>query len=190
MACPIRVANDLRILASRIERTAAPSRLLVAEEVGRVLVNVEMAEEEAPEGPAACPQGELIAHLQKWLGTKYAIDASYRSFADRVRGPWRDALVDHWHEHAKEERQHSYDLAMRIVGLGADPIQTYVQIPQAPASLEAFSRILMNMEMEAIAAGRATISMAGDMTSLKVLAENFILTDTQHLDDLRRMAAT
>jgi bacterioferritin (cytochrome b1) len=141
------------------------------------------------EGQFAAPDGQIIAHLQNFLAAKYAIDVAYRSFADRVRGPWRDALYEHWDEHAGEERKAAYDLAMKIVGLGADPILTAVQIPPCPANTAGFMKCLMGLELDAVENGRTLIKLAGDNTSMKVLAENLILVDTQHLDDLRRMAA-
>lgn len=141
----------------------------------------------AQEGQFAAPDGQLVAHLQKFVNAKYAIDMAYRSFADRVHGPWRDALVDHWHVHAKEERDAAYDLAMKVVGLGADPVQAAVQIPQCEPTVVGFCRALMDLELKAIGNGRKLIALAGDNTAMKVLGENIILVDTQHLDDLRRM---
>lgn len=143
----------------------------------------------AREGQFAAPDGQVVAHLQKFLNAKYAIDIAYRSFADRVKGPWRDALVDHWHTHAKEERAQAYDLAMKLVGLGADPLQTAVQVPACPANIVGLSKTLMEMELKAVENGRRLIALAGDNTAMKVLGENLVLTDTQHLDDLRRMCA-
>src|ERR1700690_2006725 len=96
----------------------------------------------AAEGEFAVPLGQLISTLQTLLGAKYAVEMSYRSYADRVRGLWRDSLVDHWHEHAKDERDMTYDLAMKIVGLGSDPIQTTIQILQSPANEFAFCKCL------------------------------------------------
>jgi bacterioferritin (cytochrome b1) len=141
----------------------------------------------AREGQFAAPDGQVIAHLQKFLSAKYAIDMAYRSFADRVHGPWRDALVDHWHEHAKEERDAAYDIAMKIVGLGADPVQSAVQVPSCESTVVGFCKSLMELELRAIENGRRLIALAGDNTAMKVLGENLILVDTQHLDDLRRM---
>ena len=141
------------------------------------------------EGELAAPEGQLIAHLQKFLSAKYAIDMAYRNFADRIRGPWRDSLVEHWHEHAKEERQSTYDLSMKVVGLGGDPMQTYVQIPACTPNVGAFMQVLMSMELDAIEAGRELSRLAGDNMGLRVLAENTVVLDTHHLDDLRRMSA-
>lgn len=143
----------------------------------------------AKEGALAVPEGQLLAHMQHFIAAKYAVEMAYRSFADRLRGPWRDAVVDHWHDHAKDERQSTYDLSMKVVGLGGDPIQTAVQIPPCVPNVAGFCKVLMSMELDAIEAGRKLIGMAGSATSLVVLAENTILLDTHHLDDLRRMCA-
>lgn len=188
---PGRVADVVASIASRIGSSGHPSASAVTRDIGRLLLaldTVPVAAVQEGEGQSAVPVGEMMAHLQKWLTAKYAIDIAYRSFADRVRGPWRDSLVDHWHEHSKEERQHAYDLAMRIVGLGGDPAQTSVQVPPCTQNLEGFFKVLAGMELEAITAGRKAIAMSGENTSMKVMAENFVLVDTQHLDDLRRMA--
>lgn len=140
------------------------------------------------EGGYAGPDGQVISLLQEFLNAKYSIDNAYRSFADRVRGPWRDALVDHWQEHAKEERSAAYDIAMKIVGLGADPMVTVTSVPQCPGNLDAFCQVLAKMELDTIENGRKLIAMSGDNAAMKVFAENLVLVDTKHLDDLRRMS--
>jgi hypothetical protein len=142
------------------------------------------------EGELGAPEGQLIAHLQTFLSAKYAIDMAYRNFSDRLRGPWRDSLAKHWYEHAEEERKNTYDLTMKVVGLGADPMQTYIQIPACTPNVGAFIQVLMQLELEAIAAGRELCKLAGDNTGMRVLGENTVLLDTQHLDDLRRWNAS
>jgi bacterioferritin (cytochrome b1) len=189
---PSHIHTALRRIASRIEKGTNPSLSGVLEDLGRVVLAIEgdvpVLVESDPEGNLACPRAEMISHLNNWLTAKYAIDIAYRNFGARIRGPWRDSLVDHWTEHAGDEREHAYDIAMKIVGLGGDPLQTAVQLPPVPANLEAFFRTLMRLEQDAIVAGRKTITMAGENTGLKVLAENIVLKDNHHLDDLRRMS--
>jgi bacterioferritin (cytochrome b1) len=141
------------------------------------------------EGVPSVGTGELIAHLNHFLSAKYAVEASYRSFADRVKGPWRDSLVSHWHEHAEDERKSSYDLAMKCVALGGDPILTTVQVPPCTPNLAGFMQILITQELDAIEAGRKLAAMAGDSMGLRVLAENTVVLDSHHLDDLYRMLA-
>jgi bacterioferritin (cytochrome b1) len=181
-------------VASAVERAERPSLSKLSAEIGKVVLALEEGDPSAEvvvkgssEGSLAVPTGQLIAHLQKWLGAKYRIDAAYRSFADRVKGPWRDSLVEHWTTHAGEERQAAYDLAMKIVGLGGDPNVTIIEVPQTTPNLGALCAVLMGLEVKAIEAARETMSMSGDRVSLRVLAENICLVDTAHLDDLTRM---
>lgn len=141
------------------------------------------------EGELAVPDGELLAQLGKWLTAKYRIDAAYRSYADRVKGPWRDALVGHWYRHAEEERRQAYDLAMKIIALGGDPIQTMIDVPACPANLMGFCASLMQLELAAIENAHEVVRMAGQNGPVRVLAEQIMLVDAQHLDDLRRMCA-
>jgi bacterioferritin (cytochrome b1) len=191
---PSDISRCLLSIASSINRIDRPNKAQITRRIGQLITALDdpgiVVPAENPEGNFACPASEIIAHLNTWLSAKYAIDIAYRSFADRIRGPWRDALVDHWYKHAEEERQHQYDLGMKIVAMGGDPIQTAIQIPSCTPNLEALSRTLMTMELEAIAAGRKTIQLAGENTSLIVMAENFVLIDTQHKDDLLRMSET
>ncbi len=187
---PSETQSRILRVAAALDRASSPSVGKLAAEIGKVVLALEHegveAAEGSPEGQLAVPTGQVIAHLQQWLGAKYRIDAAYRSYADRVKGPWRDSLVAHWQEHAGEERAAAYDIAMKIVGFGGDPSVTVLEVPQAPADLGAFCSVLMNLELQAIEKGREAISMAGEMTSLKVMAENLLLQDTNHLDDLRR----
>lgn len=139
------------------------------------------------EGSLAAPVETVIETLQAWLTAKYRIDAAYRSFADRVEGPWRDSLVAHWAEHAGEERKQAYDLAMKIVGLGGDPTVTTIDVPSVPRNLASFGACLVELELRAIETAHRVVAMSGGMASLRVFAEEIMLVDTQHLDDLRRM---
>lgn len=180
----------LRRLAGVVDGTRIPDRASVARRAGRILTALVEPGTTEQEGPFAVPVGEVIAHLGTWLTAKYTIDAAYRSFSDRVKGPWRDSLVDHWYKHAEEERQQGYDLAMKIVAIGGDPIQTTITVPAATANLAGFCMTLMDLELKAIEKGQVALQMAGNNAPLKVLADQVILTDAQHLDDLRRMCAS
>lgn len=138
-------------------------------------------------GELSVPDGQVLAHLGTILRAKYAIEMSYRSFADRIRGPWRDAIVGHWQEHAKDERESAYKIAMKMVSLGGDPLLTDVQVPPCPSNLSGFFKSLAEQEAAAIHACQELISFAGDNTGLRLLAEETVALDSHHLDDLLRM---
>ena len=182
----VRIAEQLAVP----DADCAPSRSVASEAMASVLAAVEATAQCPQEGAFAAPLGQVLAHLGKWLTAKYRIDAAYRSYADRVKGPWRDALVDHWYKHAEEERGQAYDLSMKIVALGGDPMQTVIDVPPATTSLGAFCAQLAQLELDAIENGRIAVQMAGDDAPLRVMAEQIIYVDAQHLDDLRRMCAS
>lgn len=190
MDSPAQASRRLNRIASALDRARNPSLSKLARAIGEARValgEVEVVQQEGREGQLAVPEGQALSLLSEWLTAKYRIDSAYRSYADRVRGPWRDSLVDHWYKHAEEERQQAYDLAMKIIGLGGDPNVTVIDVPPCPANLQAFCAVLMDLELAAIDKAHRVIAASGTMRSLGVLAENIMLTDTQHLDDLRRM---
>lgn len=135
------------------------------------------------------PAGQVIALLNKILAAKYAVEVSYRSYADRIRGHHRDAIVEHWQEHAADERKSAYAFAMQIVALGGDPMLTAVTVPQCVPDVQAMMSELAAQEQAAIAACEELIGLAGADTALKVLAEDAILLDSHHLQDLIRMGS-
>ena len=142
----------------------------------------------AREGSFASDVTQIIGSLQCLLEMKYSLQTAYRSFADRTRGPWRDSLVEHWQEHSGDEKDHTYSLAMKIVGLGGDPAICSITVPSCECSLKAFFLCLIEMELQAIECGREILQMCGDNTGLRLLIEEIVLKDSHHLDDLKRMA--
>ncbi len=178
-------------VASAVDRAERPSLAKLSAEIGKVVLALEeepaaMVAEGSPEGQLAVPAGQVIAHLQKWLAAKYRINAAYLSYSDRIKGPWRDSLAEHWRQHAEQERAAAYVLALRISGLGGDPSVTVIEVPQTTPNLGAMCAVLMSLELKAIEAARETISMSGEMASLRVLSEELLLQDTAHLSDLTR----
>jgi len=184
MTRPLQASRELVRIADVVDSSGHPSRTAFRRAAGRLVSRIAQTPQE---GELAVPLGELLAQLGEWLTAKYRIDAAYRSYADRVRGPWRDSLVDHWYTHAEEERKQAYDLAMKIVALGGDPMQTIIDVPPCLPNLDGFCASLMKLELDAIENAHAVIQMAGENGPVRVLAEQVMYVDAQHLDDLRRM---
>lgn len=180
MISPTSLSRKLEQLASTIETAKNPSRDKVQSVLSKMIMAVES-------DGFAVPVGQVINHLVEWQSAKYTIDILYRNFADRIKGPWRDSIVEHWYKHAEEERENAYNLSMKIMSLGADPIHTAISLPPAPADLTSFCAILMDLETKAIEKGKQAVEYAGENVSLRVFAEDIILVDSQHLDDLSRM---
>jgi len=64
------------------------------------------------EGLPAIPQDQLLKKLEKLASLKAGAVQMYHAYADAVRAPFRDALFEHFEEHAKEERAGLYDVNM------------------------------------------------------------------------------
>jgi len=143
----------------------------------------------SPEEGSPSVELDVIANcIMQILNLKYTLDTAYRSYVDRLSLPWRDSVYEHWKEHAEEERSMAYDLAMKLVAMGYDAPITYVNVPKVVApTLEAFAQSLTEMEKQAILLYRTVINACGESDGLRVLMEDHLMTDSQHLDDLRRM---
>lgn len=144
--------------------------------------------EDPREGTFTCSEGEMISMLRQFLTAKYVIEISYRNFADRITGPWRDGLVDHLYEHAKEERDHQYSLTMKLVSMGVDPMIGTIQIPQVSPEIRSLFQNLMELELQALEVERKIIACCGDNVGLRVLIENMSAVDDHHLQDLIRLS--
>lgn len=142
-------------------------------------------------------EGEFGANHELILGClaevyrkKYEIYLAYRNFSDRLRGPFREAITQHFAEHSEDERKAAYDVAMKLVGLGCDPQLLEYKIPPCNPDISSIFRCLAQMELDLIGLERHLCDISGDNTAMRVLGENMVLTDTHHLDDLRRMSET
>lgn len=177
---PSALSRTLVNLAAKIDSAKNPSMSKIEAAVTHILAAMD-------EEVRVAADGQMIAHLMEWQNAKYVIDICYRNFADRIKGPWRDAIYEHWYQHAAEERDQTYKLSMKIMALGADPIHTTISLPMCPPDLSTFCAILMQLETNAIAKGQRAVELAGSDLSMKVFAEDIVLVDAHHLDDLKRM---
>ncbi len=140
------------------------------------------------EGLFNTSKDNVIFCLTNLLSQKYSLHVAFRSNADRIHSSaWRDSLFEHFEDHAEEELDMAYDIAMKIVSLGSDPVVSNIEIPYCAADVSSVFNMLIEMELKAIDTANRLAKMSGNNTSLRVLAENIVLIDTQHIDDIRRM---
>lgn len=138
------------------------------------------------EGLFAVPQEKVVGQCVKLLKLKYTMMVMYINYGDRIRAHFRDAIYAHFKEHADEERQDAYHLAMKITALGGEPTPKVSTIPDIN-DLHQMFMVLLQAEKQIIQELRNLSLMSGENLSLKVMLEQMVLTDQQHADDLRRM---
>lgn len=131
--------------------------------------------------------GQLVEDYYK---LRFGSEIAYRNHADRLRGPWRDSVVEHWSKHAEEHRTMIYDLSMKMMTvLGMDPrVDTGITMPETP-SLEAFLEDLESRARQLLSIGQQILDL-NIGTEFRVMIENQMLTDSQHLSDVLRMKPT
>lgn len=138
------------------------------------------------EGLFAVPQEKVVGQCVKLLKLKYTAMLMYVNYGDRIRAHFRDSIYAHFNEHMEEERKDAYHLAMKITALGGEPTPKVVAIPDINDLHQIFMHLLQ-AEKELLQELRNLVAMAGENLSLKVMAEQMVLTDQQHADDMRRM---
>lgn len=131
-------------------------------------------------------ESEVIPLLMSLHQQRYEMDIALRNHSDRLRGPWRDALVEHWYEHAEEQRSMAYDLAMKLVSMGQDPVLSNLTRYGSDASLTSMLTELKQRLESMIKMGEVILSM-NPSSGVRIMVENHIVTDNQHLDDIVRM---
>jgi len=138
------------------------------------------------EGQFAAPPDQIVAQCQKLLTLKYTTMLTYINYGDRIRAHFRDSVYEHWKEHTEDERKDAYALVMKITAMGGEPD---VKIKPVPSLVDLHQMILTVLKLEQLmlAETRTLVAMAGENIGLKVMAEQFALTDSHHADDARRM---
>lgn len=131
--------------------------------------------------------GTLIG---KYFQSRVKAEIACRNNADRLQGPWRDSVVQHWKEHAEEHRSMIYDLSMKMITtLGMDPKVDFVTMAPDNPAFESLLGDLESRSRELLDIGRQILELDIGV-ELRVLIENQILTDSQHLSDAIRMRPT
>lgn len=138
------------------------------------------------EGFFSVIQEDVIKQLNKILKLKYTGIILYTNYGDRLLAHWRDSVADHFTDHMKDERKGAYAIVRKITALGGAPDPKVAPM----RSVDDFHGMLMELmtaEKDLIKEARALVEMAGENVGLRVMAEDLVVTDAHHLDDLRRL---
>jgi bacterioferritin len=102
-----------------------------------------------------------------------------------LRGHCRDALADHFYEHAEEELKHAETVAMRVVGLGGYPA-TSMEHPEPLRETEEILKELLRREQEGMQLYREVHALCGDNEGTRQVLEGNMGQEQEHIDDLWR----
>ncbi len=131
---------------------------------------------------------KVIAVMNEALKMELTSALRYLDFSFRVFGPTRKPVVEHFLEEAKESFDHATLLGEKIVALGGKPVvASETPRPPGKGTLNDLLEAAMENEKAAVAIYSELLELAQDTTPLRVLFENQILTEQEHLEELSKM---
>ena len=131
----------------------------------------------------------VIDVMNDALGMELTSAMKYLDFSFRVFGPSRKPIVEHFLEESKESFDHATMLGNKIVALGGKPVVS-AEAPRVKdgAALDDILKLAIQNERAAVAIYTKLLGMVQEETPLRVLFENQILAEQEHLEELSKMA--
>ncbi len=130
----------------------------------------------------------LIDGLNEDLAAEYQAVIMYRTYASLCSGPYRQELRAFFEGEIPDELGHAAILADKIVALGGTPTVTPGPVPITKDNKEMLENTLQ-AEVDTIAryTKRAQQAETAGELGLKTQLEDFIVDESNHRDDVRRM---
>lgn len=130
----------------------------------------------------------LIDGLNEDLAAEYQAVIMYRTYASLCSGPFRQELRAFFEGEIPDELGHAAILADKIVALGGTPTVTPGPVAITKDNKEMLENTLQ-AEVDTIAryTKRAQQAEAAGELGLKTQIEDFIVDETHHRDDVRRI---
>jgi len=131
---------------------------------------------------------KVIATMNEAVRMELSSALKYLDFSFRVFGPTRKPIVEHFLEESKESFDHATMLGDKIVALGGKPFVA-ADAPKAPGkgTLDDLLGAAVENEKAAVSIYTELLGMVQDETHLRVLFENQVLAEREHLEELSKM---
>lgn len=130
---------------------------------------------------------KLIQHLNKDLERELAQIVRYLHHSFIVQGPIRGSLVGLFRQQAKESMDHAIKLGEKITALGGHPTVNVSQIFEpGDQTLEEMLKEDLAAEEEALKEYKKHHKEASGDIALRVLLEQIIFEEQNHVEDLRK----
>ncbi len=126
--------------------------------------------------------------MNEALGLELTSALKYLAWSFQVFGPTRKPIVEHFLEEAKESFDHATMLGEKVVALGGKPI-VKADAPKVVegATVDDMLKLAVENEKAALDIYARLLDMVQDETHLRVLFENQIETEQEHLEEVSKM---
>ena len=131
---------------------------------------------------------ETMACLHSIFQQEMAGVIRYLHYSFMIMGHNRIPIQKWFRDQATESQAHAIEIGEKITSLGGHP-------PIASATMEESNRhgvheLLqesLNFELQGLALYKDLVTLAGDDIALEELARMFVKTETEHVDEVRKM---
>ena len=133
-------------------------------------------------------KSEVISTMNEALKLELTSAMRYLDFSFRVFGPTRKPIVSHFLEEAKESFDHATMLGEKVVALGGKPVvRADAPKPADGLAVDDMLKLAVENERAALDIYARILGMVQGETHLRVLFENQIETEQEHLEEVSKM---
>ncbi len=131
---------------------------------------------------------KIIATMNEALQLELTSALKYLAWSFHVFGPTRKPIVEHFREEAKESFDHATMLGDKIIALGGTP-NLAAESPRmkSGATVDDMLKQAVENEKAAIECYSRLLDLTQDETHLRVLFENQIEAEQEHLEEVSKM---
>lgn len=131
---------------------------------------------------------KVVDAMNRALQMELSSALKYLDFSFRVFGPSRKPIVEHFLQEAKESLDHATMLGEKLVALGAVPVvRADPPNVREGAGIDDLLKMAVENEDAALKTYETILGMVQDETHLRILFENQILEEREHLEELSKM---
>jgi bacterioferritin len=131
---------------------------------------------------------EVIECLHQIFQSETAGIIRYLHYSFMIMGHNRIPIQKWFREQAAENMDHAVVIGEKITSLGGHP--PIVSAGMEESNIHTIDQILsesLKQEEQGLALYRTLVSLAGDDIALEELARQFVRTETEHIDEVRKM---
>lgn len=134
---------------------------------------------------------KVIAKLNQALEMEISGVVRYLHYSFMIMGPNRIPIQKWFHEQAQEGYQHATTLGEKITSLGGHPSLNVSKVPETKthAAIEILQESLV-FEEKALSLYYEVLNEIKDDIALEEMIREMIRTETEHLEEVRKMLVT
>lgn len=134
---------------------------------------------------------KVIDKLNQALEMEISGVVRYLHYSFMIMGPHRIPIQKWFHEQAQEGYQHATLIGEKITSLGGHPSLNVSKVPETKthATLEILQESLV-FEEKAISIYHELLSEVKEDVALEEMIRQLIRTETEHIDEVKKMLAT